>query len=261
MNYTEKIRLALQEELEPLGFRYLKTRSSFTKKLDKDTTLKFVYNPIRFRYGTSVSILSGAEYRDIEEVVYKLSDYTVARYGHLDLSARLEWLMPKQRSWGRDFEFLERESDEINDEKLEKLMHRVRTFSLPYIERLSHKDTALEAATELEREGHIFTEGVVPVMHCLWRHDKKAALDYLEEKRLRLLANVEPWEWELLERFKNGEWFAGVEYTKDIVHTRGVEIIKESYHCGVNNPSHAAAYDDYMQFIPRFMDWMESQDL
>lgn len=86
-------------------------------------------------------------------------------------------------------------------------------------------------------------------MHCLWKKDKKAALDYLEEKRLQLLGYVESWEWELLERYKNGERFGGVEYTKN-----GLRF-------GVNNPTHAAIYDEYLQFADQFKGWVENQDL
>ena len=72
-------------------------------------------------------------------------------------------------------------------------------------------------------------------MHCLWKHDKKAALDYLEEKRLRLLEWVEPWEWELMERFKNGERF------------------------GDKKPVGAMNYENYMDFVAKFREWLNHQ--
>ena len=69
-------------------------------------------------------------------------------------------------------------------------------------------------------------------MYYVWEHDKKAALDYLEEKRLRLLGKVKSEEWELLDRFKKGERF------------------------GKQNPFNALSYDEFMAFYRRFKDWV-----
>lgn len=72
-------------------------------------------------------------------------------------------------------------------------------------------------------------------MYYVWKHDKKAALDYLEEKRLRLQGRVKPEEWELLERYKNGERF------------------------GKQNPFNALSYDEFMAFAKRFKEWVGEQ--
>ena len=61
-------------------------------------------------------------------------------------------------------------------------------------------------------------------------------VDYLEEKRLRLLKRVKTEEWGLVERFKNGERF------------------------GEKNPSNALTYDEFMTFASRFKEWVQEQD-
>ena len=73
-------------------------------------------------------------------------------------------------------------------------------------------------------------------MYWVWKHDKQAALDYLEEKRLRLLKRVKTEEWELVERFKSGERF------------------------GEKNPFNALTYNEFMTFSTRFKEWVEEQD-
>lgn len=232
MKIIERIQLALQAELEPRGFRYLKSRTTFVKNVDKNTSLELVYDADCFHHGfTDITLLSGANYRDIEEILYELKNVTVAKPG--GFVCRLQWILPEGESANPDFSFRDNEGDEVFLQKLEKLIWRMKTYALPYIERLSHKDSAIDEAAILDRKGLIFQEGVVPVMYCVWKHDKKAALDYLEEKRLRLLKRVKPDEWELLERFKKGERF------------------------GEQTPYQAAIYDEFMTFANRFKAWVE----
>lgn len=232
MKVTERIQLALQTELEPLGFRYLKSRTTFVKHIDKNTSVELVYDADCFHHGfTDITLLSGANYRDIEEILHELKNVTVARPGAV--VCRLQWILPEGESSNIDFNFHDNISEEVFRQKLEKLIWRMKTYALPYIERLSNKDSAIEETAILDKQGLIFQEGVVPVMYCAWKHDKKAALDYLEEKRSRLLKRVKPNEWNLLERFNNGEQF------------------------GDNNPYQAANYNVFMSFVNRFKEWVE----
>ena len=236
MTLKEKIQIALQTELEPLGFRYVKSMRSFKRNVDENTTVKLVYDADCFHRGfTDVTLLSGAYYQDIEEVLYKLTNQTVAKNGHFGFVCRLQWLMPEGESANLDFCFGECDSEETYNKKLERLLWRMKAYALPYIERLSHKDSAIEEAAVLDRKDLIFSEGVIPIMYCVWKHDKKAALDYLEEKRLRLLERVKPEEWDYLERFKKGELL------------------------GEKRPLHAYACDKFLGFANRFEKWAEEQ--
>lgn len=236
MKLKEKIQIAIQAELDPLGFRYFKSRSVFERNVDRDTTVGMLYDADCFHQGfTDITLYPRASYRDIEEVLYRLTNKTVAEDGHFGFVCRLQWLMPEGESANLDFSFRENDNEEINNKKLEKLLWRMRTYALPYIEKLSHKDSAIEETAVLDRKGLIFYEGVVPIMYCVWKHDKKAALGYLEEKRQCLLGRVNPEEWEFLERFKSGERF------------------------GDKNPLNAVVYDEFMDFANQFKKWVEVQ--
>ncbi len=236
MILKERIQAAIQTELEPLGFHWLKSRTIFKRSVDRNTVVRILYDADCFHRGiTDVTLCAGAEYRDIEGVLYMLTNESVRKRGHFGFVCRLQWLMPEEESANWDFCFMDTDDDTAFNKKLEKLLWRMKTYLLPYVEKLSDKDSAIVEAAKLDRRGLIFFEGVVPIMYCLWKHDKKAALDYLEEKRLRLLGWVEPWEWELLERYNNGERF------------------------GEHNPMSAAIYEKYMNFVSKFKEWLKEQ--
>ena len=74
-------------------------------------------------------------------------------------------------------------------------------------------------------------------MYCVWNHDKEAALNYLEEKRLRRLGLVEPEEWSVLERMKKGE---------SINHNE--------------MPFYAIAYEEYVEGAKKCREWIEAQN-
>ena len=249
MKLKERIQLALQEELQPLGFRYIKTRTTFERNVDKNITAGLVYVADCFHHGfTDINLISLAEYHDIGEALYKLLNKTIAKDRHFGLIYQLPWLMPlkEKQFYIMDSSFRDSDSEDIFNKKLEKLIYQMRKYSLPTIERMSHKDSAIEVAIELDRKDLIFQEGVVPVMYCIWKHDKKAALDYLEEKRLRLLKRVEPWEWDLVERYRKGERFG-----------RAVPI-PNGMQYRVGEPFNALSYDDFMGFVNKFNEWLES---
>lgn len=46
MKLKEKIALALQKELEPLGYHYFKSTGYFKKKIDKNTFVSISYDPV-----------------------------------------------------------------------------------------------------------------------------------------------------------------------------------------------------------------------
>ena len=236
MTLKEKITSAIQTELEPLGFRYLKSANDFKRIVDKNTTLYLGYLADCFhRDFIVINLYPAACFRDIEEIQYKLTGCTVARNGHLRLTCRLQWLMPEGESAYWDFRFQESDDEDTYNRKVEKLLWRIKTYALPYLERLTNKDSAIAEAINLDRNDCICFEGIASIMYCLWKHDKKAALDCLEEKRLRLLKLVKPEEWEILERFNNGERF------------------------GNKNPVQASIYMDYLDFVAKFKEWMKEQ--
>ena len=230
----------IQMELEPLGYRYLKSARDFRRNIDKSTNVYVSYDPDCFHRGfTDVTLLARAEYRDIEDVIYELNGDTAEIYGRFGLVCRLQWLLPEEEENDilYDASFRDDDTEETYNAKLEKLITRMHTNLLPYIEKLSHRESAIEAAIFLDRRFLIREEFVVPVMYCAWRHDKKAALDYLEEKRLRRYNLVTPQEWELLKRMKNGE-----------------EIENR------DKPFNAISYEKYMEGAEKFKEWMEAQD-
>jgi len=248
MTWKEKIIQTLRNELEPLGFRYLKSMTDFRLTVDKNTTLYLGLVVDRYWRGTTdISLVPSANYRDIEEVVYQLFDISVAKYGRCRIGSRVEWLMPKEQYMYGDLDFRDCNDEKSNNKKMDMLLYRLKTYALPFLERLSHRESALEETISLDRKWHLFQEGIVPVMYCLWKHDKKSALDYLEEKRLRLLEMVEPWEWDLLERFKNGERFGGVE------------IIENGIIYGGNDPGHAYDYDVFLGHAKKIKEWINNQ--
>ena len=51
MKLKEKIALALQRELEPLGYHYFKSTGYFKKKIDKNTFVSISYDPVCSRGG------------------------------------------------------------------------------------------------------------------------------------------------------------------------------------------------------------------
>ena len=252
MTWKEKIILALREELEPLGFRHLKSQRLFGRQVDRDIKVGMSYIIASYHRGfTDVELLAQAEYRYLEDVIYQLNNLTVAKSGHFGIAYNLRWLIPdkeyKKDPLHMDLVFRDNDSEETNQKKLEGLIIKIREYILPSIERMAKRDSAIEVTIELDRSNLIFIEGVVPVMYCLWKHDKKTALDYLEEKRLRLLEKVEPWEWELLDRYKNGERFGGIKQIKN-----GVAY-------GTDNPSRAYAYDDFIEKAKLIKEWINNQ--
>lgn len=224
----------------------------FERKIDRDIKVGMSYIVASYHRGfTDVELLAHAEYRDLEETIYQLNNLIAAKSRHFGIVYNLQWLIAdeeyKKDPLLMDLAFRDRDSEETNQKKLERLIFKIRKYILPSIERMSKRDSAIEVAKELDKSNLLFIEGIVPVMYCLWKHDKKAALDYLEEKRLRKLQNVEPWEWELLERYKNGERFGGEKQIKN-----GIAF-------GGNNPHNAYAYDEFLGRAKLIKEWVENQ--
>ncbi len=238
MTNKEKITLALQKELEPLGYRYIKSESEFKRKVDKDTVVYLYYDASRYHRGfTTVAFYANGEYRDLRK---ELQDQCIidVRYWHFGFCSRLQWLMPEDKPsplW--DFVFRDDDTEEAVNQKLEEMAWCVRTYLSPFLERLSRRSSALEEAIVLDRRFLVTNAFLVPIMYCVWKHDKKAALDYLEEVGKRLLSLVEPGEWVRLERMKNGETF-----TQD------------------DTPLNAMVYEEYIEGAQKVREWIWSQD-
>ena len=240
MENKERILLALRAELEPLGYRYFKSTGKFSRKVDKNTIISIVYIPECFRHGfTDVILLARGEYRDIEEVLYKLTNVSVATTRrHFGISCQLFSILQMDlHEYNADFCFWDGDSEDEYNRKLNKILERIKTHLLPYVEALSYKDSALEKAIDLEKRSLLFYEYVIPIMYCVWKHDKKAALDYLEERRQQKLSWIKPEEWERMERMKKGEKFMQDE-----------------------RPINALAYERYIEGAKKVREWIESQE-
>ena len=163
-------------------------------------------------------------------------------YGRWNIDGRERRTLCKagvsQTCYGRrNIDGRERRTEDEYNRKLNKIIERIKTHLLPYVEALSYKDSALEKAIGLEKRSLLFFEYVIPIMYCVWKHDKKAALDYLEERGMRLRKLVKPEEWDRLERTKKGEQFMQYE-----------------------RPINALAYEEYIEGSKKIREWIESQE-
>lgn len=231
---------SLNEKLAPLGFTFYKSKSYFKKCINLSTTIYFnlIINS-HFR-SFNINIFVGANYRDIENALMELNVRTrPLQRGELLIGSLLHFLFPYRDFPLMDYDFSCLDSDAVNKEKRQKIMRWVEMYALPYFNILCTPDLMIEDQIKRDKGGGIYNqdnENIVPVMYWVWKHDKQAALDYLEEKRLRLLKRVKTEEWELVERFKSGERF------------------------GEKNPFNALTYNEFMTFSTRFKEWVEEQD-
>lgn len=238
MDIKEHILNVLRSELEPFGYRYVKSESKFKRKVDKDTIVYLYYCASRHHRGlTTVTFYANGDYRDLKKEFHNQKIIDNIEYWHFGFCSRLQWLMPRTEApspW--DYVFRDDDTEEIVNERLRKMAWCVRTYLVTFMERLSHKSSALKEAVTLDHRfllvGNKF---LVPIMYCVWKHDKKAALDYIEEKRLKKLALVETREWDRLERMKEGEQFTQEEW-----------------------PTYALLYEEYVEESKKIKEWIES---
>ena len=238
MDIKERILAILKKEFEPFGYRYLKSQSTFKRRVGKDIIVSLYYNAsCSYRGYTTITFYARGTYLDLKKELQNQCFIDV-EYWYFGFCNRLQWLMPEGRpysSW--DFVFRNDDTEEAVNQKLEEMAWCVRTYLIPFLERLSHRSSALEEAIERDRWFLITDKFLVPIMFCVWKHDKKAALDYLEKRGQRLLSLVKPGQWERLERMKNGETF-----TQD------------------DTPLNAMVYEEYIEGAQKIREWIESLD-
>jgi len=231
---------SLNEKLSPLGFIYYKSRYYFKKRVNQNMTIFFNLVINSHVHSFNINIFVGAYYRDLENALMELNvGPRPLQRGEVVIGSLLHSLFPYRDFPLRDYTFSYHDSDAINKEKRQKIMGWVEEYVKPYFDVLCTPDFMIEDQIKRDKGGMIyndFFENIVPIMYCVWKHDKQAALDYLEEKRLRLLKRVRPEEWALVERFKNGERF------------------------GEKNPFNALTYNEFMTFSTRFKEWVQEQD-
>ena len=238
MNIKERILLSLQKEVEPLNYRYTKSQNAFKLLSSKEIGVYLRCRIASYYRGiTYVNLGAYTEFRDIKKSLKNQSTIEKLEYWHLGISCRLQWMRPEVPGTPWDFVFCDDDTEEIVNQKLEQIISCTRTYLIPYLERLSHKDSALEETISLDQRFLVADDYLIPIMYCIWKHDKKAALDYLENKGLRLLALVEPEEWEKLNRMKKGETIMPNE-----------------------RPMHALVYEDYIEGAKKIREWIESQE-
>ena len=238
MTNKDRIQQALQGELEPLGFRYLKSKKEFHKNVNKDICVCIIYNAGCYHRGfTDVMVFLAVKYADIDRAIREIKDLEPIDYGPFSLRYRLQDLLPGGGAANSEYIFLDTDSEEVFKQKLWTMLFHIKTYMLPYIEKLSHTDGALESAIELDRNEFVHPKCAVPIMYCVWRHDKKAAFEYLEKKRLQMYSRVTPQEWELRKRMKAGESI-----------------------CQNDKPFNAIFYEEFLESAEKFKEWMERQD-
>ena len=237
MEIKERIIEAVRNEVSREGFIYVKSQCDFKRKINANTTLYlgFIVGG-RQDEVINISLHPSAVYHDIEEALFAITPL-YRKQGHLSWGCRLQWILPEGESQPDDYIFRARDDEKSLERRLNVLLVKIRDYALPFLEKLCNSDDSIREIQKFDLQKLYYFEGVVPIMYCLWKHNKMAALNYMEEKRLRLLGWVEPWEWELVERFKRGERF------------------------GENNPFHALNYEEYLAFIDRFKAWIEGQGI
>ena len=237
MDIKERILETLKKELEPLGYRYIKSESKFKRNVSKDILVYLYYCASNYHRGyTTVTFYPNSRYWDIRRELQNQSIIDI-KYWYFGFCCRLQWMRPDAPWTLWDFVFCVDDTEEIVSEKLKEMALCVRTYLIPYLERVSHRSSAFEEAIALDRSFMLSNQYLIPVMYCIWKHDKKSALDYLENRGLRLLALVEPEEWEWLERKKKGE-----------------TLLKNEY------PASALGYEDYIEGARKVREWIESQE-
>lgn len=238
MKIKERLQIELMNELEPLGFKHLKSKQVFKKVIDKNTTVFVLYEAASYHRGfTDVELSASGNYADVEEIIFNLNDIKPVKDQHFGLFSRMQRLMPEGESANWDFVFRDSDSEEVIKQKLQKIIWRMKTILLPYVDRLSHRDTAFEEAIALDKKFLIWYKCAIPVMYCVWKHDKKKAFEYLEQRRLQLLSFVKPWEWDRVDAFRNGERFSDGKY-----------------------PTKALSYLDFMTVAEKFKKWADEQE-
>lgn len=237
MNIKEQIIDVLQKELEPWRYRYIRSANEFKRKINKDISVYLQCDASRrIRGFTTVVLNARAEFPNIEKTLHSQNTINNIEYWHFNIFNRLKWMMPEDLSsplW--DFVFRDDDTEEVVNERLERMAWCIRIYIIPYLEKLSHRSSALEEAIALDQRFLLGDRFLVPVMYCVWKHDKKAALDYIEEKRLWELSFVEPGEWDRLEKMKRGETLTPKE-----------------------RPTHALLYEEYVEESKKIKEWIES---
>lgn len=234
----ERILLALLSELEPLGFHYLKSKGEFRKKVSKDICVYIDYDASCFHHGfTDIMLFVHVKYADIDRAIREIKDLEPLDYGPFGLRSRLQDLLPGGGAANPEYCFSDTDSEEIFKQKLWTMLFHIKTYMVPYIEKLFHPDGAIETAIELDKNGIVHPRCAVSIMYCVWRHDKQTALEYLERKRRQMFNLVTPQEWELLKLLKNGENIP----QKD-------------------RPFNAIAYEEYVESAKKCREWIEARD-
>ena len=238
MNIKERILETLKKEVEPLNYRYTKSQNAFKLLSSKEIGVYLSCHIASYYRGiTYVNLDAYIEFRDIKKSLKSQSIIENLEYWHLGISCRLQWMRPEVPGSTWDFVFYDDDTEEIVNQKLEQIISCTRIYLIPYLEKFSHKDSALEETISLDKRFLVADDYLIPIMYCIWKHDKKAALDYLEERGMRLRKLVKPEEWDRLERTKKGEKFMQYE-----------------------RPINALAYEEYIEGSKKIREWIESQE-
>ncbi len=239
MNIRERILETLKKEVEPLNYRYTKSQNAFKLLSSKEIGVYLSCHIASYYRGiTYVNLDAYIEFRDIKKSLKSQSIIEKLEYWHFCISCRLQWMRPDAPWTPWDFVFCVDDTEEIVSEKLKEMAWCVRTYLIPYLERVSHRSSALEEAIALNRRFLLQNEYLIPVMYCVWKHDKKAAMDYLKDRGEQIRELAKPEEWEFLARMKKGETLMPDEH-----------------------PMHALSYDRYINNEARkAREWIESQE-
>lgn len=153
MDIKERILNVLRNELEPFGYRYVKSESKFKRKVDKDTIVYLYYNAGRYHRGfTTVTFYINGDYRDLKKAMDDQCIIENTKYWHFHFGSRLQWLMPEGSTYSIwDLAFHDNETEMVVDERLKIMALCIRTYAIPFMERLSHRNSAIEEAIALDK--------------------------------------------------------------------------------------------------------------
>ena len=96
MNIKERILETLKKEFEPLGYRYLKSRSIFKRNVGKDIIVHLYYNASRFHREFTIVNFFYMEISETSKKFYTIkTSLTTSSIGTVALPADFHGLHPK----------------------------------------------------------------------------------------------------------------------------------------------------------------------
>ena len=147
----------------------------------------------------------------------------------------LHWIVPeKEFSWP-DLRFDLYENSKKFNRKMNKLILQIKSYGIPFLQKMETSDGAIEETAALDKQGLIFWNGVIPLMYYVWKHDINSAMRYIEEKKVGFYNRISDEEWAAYKQF--------------VIDGRRCDLIFKP-----------ANYYKYLEFSSRFKNYVEEEE-